>query len=151
MQKENKLIELLNEIQQVSEEITQTHYEIDSGDQINGMITTVIGIMGRTPRIEAEAEYLLNSARGKNAEEIKKLSATVFREKLAELTANEQKVFKFAHRINTHLPEILGALRSQLSYVREQIPKQVNNDVIKKIEGLEKEIKAIKTQLEQKL
>lgn len=145
------IIKLLDEIKAISDTIAQTYREVESGDQLNAGISEVIAIMGRTPRIEAEAEYLLNKAKGHWAVELKKDSATVFRERLAGETATEQKLYKFAYRLNTHLPEILGALRSQLSYVREQIPKKIDNEIKDEMNKLKKEIEKMKETLDKKL
>jgi hypothetical protein len=147
----DKTIKLLDEISEISNGIAQTHYELDSGDQINAMLTQVIAYMARTPRIEAEAEYLLNVAKGKKAQELKTETATVFRERLTGETATEQKIYKFAYRLNTHLPEIIGALRSQLSYVREQIPKRIDTDIRDEMSKLSKEVTRLKQKLDDKL
>jgi hypothetical protein len=146
-----KIIKLLDEIGEISNGIAQTHYELDSGDQINAMITSLVSYMARTPRIEAEAEYLLNVAKGKKAQELKGETATVFRERLLGETATEQKIYRFAYRLNTHLPEILGALRSQLSYVREQIPKKMDTAIMEEINKLKNQVGKLKESLDNKL
>jgi len=147
----DKIIKLLDEIETISKGIAQTYYKIDSGDEINHLISEVVSYMARTPRIEAEAEYLLNVAKGRKAEDLKKETATVFREKLTGETATEQKLYKFAYRLNTHLPEILGALRSQLSYVREQIPKKMDTAIMEEINKLKTQVNKLKESLDNKL
>lgn len=144
-------IEILNEVSDISEFIYQGHRHLDSGDEMSGYIDKLSGYMARLPRLEADAEYLLNYKRGECAEGNKNISATLFREVLAKETALEQKVFKFAHRLNTNILEIVQSARSQLSFLKAQLPSWNEDRVFQEIAKLNKEVERLKQVLSDKL
>ena len=141
----------MNELEDISGYISKAKYNIDNGDELSEMITMVVGYLARLPKLEADAEYLYNCARGTAANLHRKESATVFREVIAEETATEQKIFKYVHRLNSNLPEILQGIRSQLSYLKEQAPRKQILDILTKVQKLSNEIEKLKRQIGEKL
>lgn len=144
-------IEILDEVSEISNFICANHRNLDSPKDMSNYIDKLSSYMARLPMLEADAEYLLNYKRGEVAEKSKDITATLFREILAKETAVEQKVYKFTYRLTTNLPEIIQSARSQLSYLKAQLPNFNADKVLEKIEKMEKEIEKLKYKLEEKL
>ena len=144
-------IEILSEVEEISNFIYSGHRNLESGNEMSYYIDKLSSYMARLPKLEADAEYLLNCKRGEVAEAKKDLSATVFREVLARETALEQKVYRFTYRLTTNIPEIVQSGRSQLSYLKAQMPSWNEDRVFQEINKLSKEVEKLKKQLEDKL
>jgi hypothetical protein len=104
------------------------------------------------PKLEAEAEYLLNYGKGTYADTAeKKMTATVFREKLAQATATRQKIYKYTYRLNKNIEIIHKGVITQLSYAKSKETSPGQEMILKEMMRMNGEITKLKNQLENKL
>jgi|GEM_PF-5302916 len=141
-------IDILNEITEISAFLTQ-RYNHNSGEELKEYLSTLNSYIARLPALEAEAEFLLLKARGNyshtEATKTKKgqVSVTLFREMLDSECALQNKVFKFVYRLNKNILEIHKGVITQLSYEKAQAPSRTENDLISKINQMDRQVKSL--------
>lgn len=75
--------------------------------------------LARSAELEAEAQTLVDYARGNTAEQFPEANATRLREILGKECAEENRLYKLAERLNSTLVHQIDAIRSILSYEKE--------------------------------
>lgn len=123
----------------------------ESGDAMSTYLSVLTNYLARLPKMEADAEYLMNYSRGcqGNAEAKKpkkdQISATLFKEIMGGEVATYTRVYSFVHRLNSNIIEIQKSVITQLSYLKSTMPRNVNEgELIKKIDSLTREVQALK-------
>lgn len=77
--------------------------------------------LARSAELVAEAQYVLDEARGRVAEKYLKSSATVLREMINRDTASENRLRILADRLNATLTHQMDEVRSILSFEKESL------------------------------
>ena len=126
-------------------------YDNESGDAMSTYLNLLTNYLARLPRLEADAEYLMNYSRGDNADKEaskdkkEQISATLFREVLGGEVATFTRIYSFVHRLNSNIIEIQKSVITQLSYLKSTMPRNINEgELIKKIESLTREVQLLK-------
>ncbi|MCK9209238.1 MAG: hypothetical protein M0P61_00240 [Ignavibacteriaceae bacterium] len=126
-------------------------YSNESGDAMSTYLSVLVTYLARLPKMEADAEYLMNYSKGDYGDtEAKKpkkdqLMATHFKEVMGREVAVYARVYKFIYRLNKNIIEIQKSVITQLSYLKSTMPRNINeSELIKKIEGLTREVSALK-------
>lgn len=127
-------------------------YDNESGDAMSTYLSVLVTYLARLPKMEADAEYLMNYAKGEHGDtEAKKpkkdqISATLFKEVLGGEVATFTRIYSFVHRLNSNIIEIQKSVITQLSYLKSTMPRNGINEseLVKKIEGLTREVQALK-------
>jgi len=126
-------------------------YSNESGDAMSTYLSVLVTYLARLPKMEADAEYLMNYAKGdkadKEASKAKKdqISATLFKEVMGGEVSTFTRIYSFVHRLNSNIIEIQKSVITQLSYLKSTMPKNINEgELVKKIESLTREVSALK-------
>jgi hypothetical protein len=77
--------------------------------------------LARSAELVAEAQYILDEARGRVAEKYLKSSATVLREMINRDTASENRLRILADRLNATLTHQMDEVRSILSFEKAHL------------------------------
>jgi len=133
-------------------------YDNENGDAMSTYLSVLVTYLARLPKMEADAEYLLNYSKGdygdKEANKAKKdqISATLFKEVMGGEIAVYTRIYSFVHRLNQNIIEIQKSVITQLSYLKSTMPRNINEgELVKKIEGLTREVSALKKWKEETL
>jgi len=133
MSEENFIQERMDELKSIIDEIGDINnslvagYDYSNPEEINSLIQKHTARLARTDILCANAERLLAEARGFYAERIdSKMQATRFREVLEAKVSIFQRAYTQAAKTNATLKEAINALRSQLSYLKEEMRNSYN-------------------------
>jgi hypothetical protein len=117
----DKLTGIAEEIEGINNAIVR-EYDYTNADEISNLIQKHTSRLARTDFLCAEAERLLNDAKGFYAENIdQKMQATRFREVLEAKVSLFQRAYTQCAKTNSTLKATIDALRSQLSYLKEEM------------------------------
>ncbi len=156
MTNEDKILSILKEIGEISEFLSGG-YDDTNGDALSWYISKINAYLARMPRLEAEAEALLNIRKGEAADDEagkakkEQMAATLFRESILKKTAVEEKTYKFVYRLNQNTIEILKGVITQLSYMKSQAPPKISGEMREEIQKMHKQIEKLERKIEDKL
>ena len=77
--------------------------------------------LARSSELRADAQFIMDEARGRAAEQYLDSSATVLREMINRDTAQENKLLVLADRLNATLTHQMDSIRSILSFEKESL------------------------------
>jgi len=113
--------EILAEIDSISHFLKNAPMPKEGG-VLAERLTNLCAFHARCPEIVADAEYILNSAKAEasNSPEIdyKVWNATRVKNFIESKVLTEQKIFRYADRLNATIVHSIDAVRSQLSYLK---------------------------------
>jgi hypothetical protein len=114
-------LKIIKEIERINKLII-AGFDHGNPEDIKKKLRDFTSELGRVDNLYALAEQMLNIAKGYYSENLDiNMQATRFREILLSKTSREQRVFRQVERTNVTLKELINALRTQLSFLKQEM------------------------------